>query len=298
MGTREEMRGLPLALLLIVITTPLSDSWQVPTAVAAGNNHRPVLFLHGYSSALCPGSSGTAYFGTMINFLRNRGFDQDMVPVGYYGCDTDVGVTLANFGSKGQGALAQNADIRQLAYQLAWMIYTNYSRRRIQVDVVAHSMGGLIVRSMLNHIQAGDPSFPNVLLVPEVVTLGTPHAGAEFAAYCGNAQCQDMAPHSQFLAELNRNPLAPQGTGGTDWTIFGSVGDLVVTEASALHMGHVHKVDYLEPAYDHGGYLSDTSVALSASVIYWKPNDTKGQSLSSAPHALEWVGNALQGAQP
>lgn len=303
---------LSLALLVVATTMLLSVSFVVPRAAAAGNTHRPVLLIHGYAALGCPGFSGTGYFGTMMSFLRERGFDQGLVPVGYYSCDTSVGASVDGFGGADSyygatgheqapdGRLSQNrdADIRHLAYQLAWMIYTDYAIRGVGVDIVAHSMGGLIVRWMLYRIQAHDPSFPSALYVPEVVTLGTPHAGVGWAAFCWTAQCRDMTPDSGFLRELNRGAMDPQATGGTDWTIIGSDHDMVVSDRSALHMGHVHRVEYVSPAYGHSDYLSDTSTATNAQVTYWGPNDSAGQTLITAPHALEWVSDSLQGVAP
>jgi triacylglycerol esterase/lipase EstA (alpha/beta hydrolase family) len=301
---------LPLALLLAVATMLLSVSWIVPSAAAAGNIHRPVLFIHGYAGSGCPGYSATGYFGTMMGFLRDRGFEEGLVPVGYYSCDRDTGASVDGFGDQaamygtaGQerapdGHLSQNrnASIRQLAYSLAWMIYTDYASHSVRVDIVAHSMGGLIVRWMLYRLEAHDLSYPSALYVPEVVTLGTPHGGAGFAAFCSTVQCQEMAPNSLLLNELNSFALDPQATGGTEWTVIGSVGDLVVSDASALNMGHVHRVDYASPAYGHSGFLTDPRAAADAQVTYWAPNDTRGHMLDHAPHSLQWISDALHGS--
>ncbi len=73
-----------------------------------------------------------------------------------------------------------------------------------KVDVVAHSMGGLLVRQLLRH----HPEVP----LRRVVFLSTPHFGTYAAnvlvglssvSSLGNAQAQEMQPGSDFLWQLN-----------------------------------------------------------------------------------------------
>jgi len=68
-------------------------------------------------------------------------------------------------------------------------------------DIVAHSMGGLAVRSLL----ATDPLQP----VRTVVFAGTPHAGTWAAWLAWGAGGREMRPGSRFLESLTTAPLPP-----------------------------------------------------------------------------------------
>jgi|GEM_PF-704178 len=69
-----------------------------------------------------------------------------------------------------------------------------------QVDVVAHSMGGLVTRLAL-HRHDVQP------LVRRVVTLGCPHAGTHLAHYGLGANAREMRIKSAFLASLPKPPV-------------------------------------------------------------------------------------------
>lgn len=260
-----------------------------------------MLFVHGYEGLACPGDDGEATFGPTIAFLRARGWDQAMVTDGYYDCDRGMVDTLAGYGAPaplGKGLAGRlpggrETDIRDVAYHLAWQIYRRYSSRGVAVDVVAHSMGGLIVRWMLYRVQAGDAGFPRRLLVHDAVAIATPNGGAPFAAFCGNVECREMAPGSDFLRELAAAAPDPQGTGGTDWTLIASDADPIVGAASATSMPGVHRVVYAWPAYTHAAYLGDTITTTDADVTIAGPNGGHATRWEQAPHALAMVDQAL-----
>ena len=136
---------------------------------------------------------------------------------------------------------SNNTSIRHLAWHLANYIATNFTAKGLVVDVVAHSMGGLMIRYALS--KQGVDSFPR-LKVEDVVTLGSPHAGASFAALTGTTQGAEMEPSSTLIAWLNKWGMNPQGQGGTDWSAIGSHGDLIVHEDTATAMSVPHRWRY------------------------------------------------------
>jgi outer membrane protein assembly factor BamB len=79
-----------------------------------------------------------------------------------------------------------------------------------KVILVGHSMGGLAGRSYLQHLSGGTK-------VQALVSVGTPHLGAELATFCTVVGCdvlsigaQELQPDSPSLLELNdliHNPL-------------------------------------------------------------------------------------------
>jgi pimeloyl-ACP methyl ester carboxylesterase len=65
-----------------------------------------------------------------------------------------------------------------------------------QVDLVGHSMGGLVIRAYLARTQTEGR-------VRRVVTLGSPHAGSKMAVFGVGAAARELVPGSPFLKSLN-----------------------------------------------------------------------------------------------
>src|SRR5262249_40610597 len=79
-----------------------------------------------------------------------------------------------------------------------------------EVDVVGHSLGGLVATELLKNIDCGGR-------VRRVITLGTPHAGVPLARYAaiatlGLSPCvRQLVPGSRFLTGLAARPV-PKGS--------------------------------------------------------------------------------------
>jgi len=137
-----------------------------------------------------------------------------------------------------------------------------------RVDIVAHSMGGLVARDVLTRCEhyAGDTvntdRFP---LVERLITFGTPNSGSPLAALRGVMEVRDqwerlaagptfevadllgflvdgtgeagadLLPGSAYLEDLNSRPLP-------------STVDVLAVEGRALPVGY----DDLSPALEHG----------------------------------------------
>lgn len=130
--------------------------------------------------------------------------------------------------------------IQHLAYHWAWGVHEEFTAKGQCVHVVAHSMGGLIVRYALGRVEGNmrgtpDSEFPPSLCVRTVVTLGTPHQGTHLGNLCQEErQCLQMRPGSDFLDDLNSHYPAPVVDGATRWTAIGSDDDRVVHELRAV----------------------------------------------------------------
>lgn len=282
--------GVIVALALIVLPAPSADA-------RTDTRTKPIVYVHGYN-AFGDGTDCNMW-STMDNTLRSWGLTGPKVTVRYYFGDVNCSKSLQNYGTNGRhydpgySQWDRYVRIEHLGYRLAWMIYTEYSSKGIAVDVVSHSMGGLITRYALAQTALHNADFPPYLYVEDSVTLGTPHAGTGWADWCWTTQCEEMRPGSAHVNWLAANAPNPQGSGGTDWTAIGSYNDEVVSESSAIAMNAAHKVQYL-PSADvaHSDYYVDTTDARTADVYY---NDFGGPFYAwyDAPWAVRWSDYSL-----
>jgi hypothetical protein len=268
-------------------TVPPFDLNPGPPVIA-----NPVLMIHGLDTTApygidCaktwddarPGDDPNSRNGLMSYIAKNGFAGRPLLTLSYYDQDTNCDESINGFTNPalgqayfdGRGAHAGVTDghtaeaaIEHLAYHLAWFIYDRYSSHDVSVDVVAHSMGGLMIRYALGEVQNKNAAFPPKLMVGDAVTLGSPHGGAKNAkvglltGQCnlvgGTRECSEMRAGSGFLTTLERRAWNPQGDGSTDWTAIGSDGDKLVAADRAtgsspdrrrnLYFGACHKVWY------------------------------------------------------
>jgi hypothetical protein len=322
-GTFDRCRRHAAALsvaAVIGLLTGVVAAVSATTVASAGPPRRvanpPVVFVHGFLLNLCPQEDVTAPFAGAAAELKAKGYKGTIESVAYYACDSN-GPSIQSSGDPnayfpsgaylGTGGNTDQTDIRHISYELAWYLYNKYSSHGQTVDIVAHSMGGLIVRWALYQIQAHDPVFPPVLYVQDVVTLSTPHNGIQDGynnlSWCaGTLQCTQMTVGSSFLAELRSSGMDPQATGGTVWTAEGSSSCDIMTAAQSTDMGDVHKIIFEGTAqpycYDHTGYLTDTSDAADMPAQFTNPGDPAFTTTSTGAHSLAWMANALRGIYP
>jgi hypothetical protein len=261
-----------IAILVLVFLPLLAGTAQART----NDRAKPVILVHGFDVEGNPGTSCHATWDDLKAAFRGWGHTGPLVAVAYYeydsGCDHRIdhhGSHARHFGSGHytDGGHSARTDIRHLGFHLAWYIWAHYSRDGQTVDVVGHSMGGLVIRYALAQVERGHPDFPESLLVEDVVTLATPHAGTRYALACAAVyrQCAQMRPGSAFLDWLATNAPEPDAEGGTDWTTIGSQADELVTGGSANGMAACHKVIYLlSSRVRHSDYQHLTSGARTA----------------------------------
>lgn len=117
-----------------------------------------------------------------------------------------------------------------------------------EVDIVAHSMGGLATRWYLNTREAP---------VRRVVFIASPHHGTLTAHLAWGEGRDEMMPESEFLAALNRGPVLPPGVEAI--TIRTPIDMRVVPGESALLPG---VEDHTVCCPSHQGLLRDENVFL------------------------------------
>ena len=272
----------------------------------------PVLLVHGYNPAACPGADvARAQWGDVYLELTHAGWRGPVLPVSYYECDRD-GVDITGYGPTAPAGASsaisagtprvrydQNTSIDQLAHDLGWFIYHSFTDPGKPVDLVASSMGGLIIRDLLNRVARHDPDFPPKLTVTHVVTFSTPYLGygATGDALCpvATVECQQFAAGSAFITGLTADPQPPQGAGGTSWAAVGSsAGCDFVPPTSSLGLPGATRIDYLAPCYTHIGYLFDTNPDSDATARVVQPDGSATTTKTSA-HSLKWLLTTLTG---
>lgn len=261
------------------------------THYVAGNTY-PVLFLHGFSATSA--TNCAEEFPDAKAYLAQHGWQGPVILVGYYGGDTGCDANLTAYQSRCAQEEAgnegtNNEDMRHIACELDWYIWEKWGNQFANVDIVAHSMGGLIVRWML---ATHDGSLPALTFVQDVVTVGTPHGGLT-GLPCGCLQAQQMTPNSDFMQGLISSAQDPQSTIGTDWTMIGSDCD----GSTAIDMDGGHKVRYIRPCYPHNNYLDDEEIGANAEVdeCMGCPRNVVSTYSPAWPHSLQEVLLALSG---
>jgi uncharacterized protein (TIGR03437 family) len=197
----------------------------------------PVVFLNGYQPS-CTGASFSNTFGNADQVLQAA----RITSIFFDNCT----VTSATSGRPTIEALGA-----AFGTFLRGLRYTN-GTAVTEVDVIAHSMGGLIVRSYLAGKADATPATytpPTNTGIRKAVFIATPHFGTAIAGQLGaDVQAQEMALGSNFLFELNTwneglddlrgvDAIAIAGTGGTGLesgtTAYSGLDDGVVTLNSA-----------------------------------------------------------------
>ncbi len=207
------MRFASLWALLVAI--PFTAGAQLVQPTAIPNGVVPVVFLDGYQLGCTGSSSFQSNFGSVDQVLEASG----LVTVYFDNCSVPGGAPIETLGAA-------------FGTFLASLKYANGAPVPL-VDVVAHSMGGLIVRAYLSGMQpltaGAAPTFipPQNPGIRNAIFLGTPHFGTYVASDLGNdTQTHEMSLGSQFLFALNTwnqgtddlrgvNALAIAGNGGT-----------------------------------------------------------------------------------
>lgn len=116
--------------------------------------------------------------------------------------------------------------------------------RATTVEIVAHSLGGLVARAAL--VEHGLQKS-----VKTLITLGTPHHGTHAARYVDTKILRDLRPGSRFLQRLNRRRWPQQVRAVTFW----SRNDLFVVPPESAIVRGMEPVDVTP--FTHYSYLID-----------------------------------------
>lgn len=233
-----------LALAVTVLTvTPASAAPARSTT-----NTNTVIFVHGIQGD--PTKSGhdcRTTWSAARNHFADKGWRGSLLTFGYYKANTNCSHEFP--GNK-------DTPIRVVAQAFANYVYDNFSKPSKgskKIDVVAHSMGGLVVRAALHYTKIHAAGFPDYLYIEDVATLATPHGGSTNDGLCRFVwqQCKDMRPSSAFLDSLPSTMPDSAMSGGTDWTTMSAFHDGYVSESSGIAGTAEHEIQYNDSRVGH-----------------------------------------------
>lgn len=204
-----------LAVMPLLGLTMLSPRAARPEALA-DDGHRPVLFVHGLGGH--PG-----------NFLPARLYFRLHQRTRTY-----------SFGLGG-GALTEMAE--ELRRSIAAVCEVNGLRPGDRVDVVAHSMGGLVARLALDDEATR-------ARVATLVTLGTPHGGTHAARFAATEYTRALRPDSEIILRLAQQL---PWRGPPRLVSFWSAADVLLLPASTACVDGAENVEL--PGATHYSYL-------------------------------------------
>lgn len=212
---RRQGRSAATALFLsmaLAASAGASVAAQNQPSVYATSAHRPIIFIHGWHS-------DGAVWGGMKSYAETQGYKASELHVYDY------------------SGMTNNPGILEISSRLAGEVdEIAKTSPDGKVDIVAHSMGGLVARAYIKE-------FGGLNKVKHFVSMGTPNHGTIVANIGSGAsnlatvtsqvlgnnffggtaknlaekcdrQCHDMASTSDFLQKLNSGKEAPQGSDG------------------------------------------------------------------------------------
>jgi pimeloyl-ACP methyl ester carboxylesterase len=232
--------------------TALTLALLAPTAAAADNE---LLLVHGYGDARKgKDCNGDTWKNALAYYQEAGGRGRSsMTTIGYYEGDErgECDVKL--------GDATNETPIQDIARRLA----VHIDGRDEPVDIIAHSMGGLITRVALLGSAQGWDGFPSKLNVDNVVTLGTPHKGVIHQLAHDDRQWEQMRfPQSGFMKRLHEpgSGLGDEWASGTDWSLVGSKEDETVSYDSGIDKGNYADQKYGYQTGSPDGVVNHTGV--------------------------------------
>lgn len=146
--------------------------------------NRPVFIIHGYAA-----TKNSPWVETLRRRFIESGYDNSIVYV----------MDLSRGGIPGTCIDSP----QQYAEEVEERIDSILEDKSFEeVDMIAHSMGGLVARWYVEELGGSEN-------VNKLITLATPHRGTEMASLVfWTSGGGDMLPDSEFLEKLNSSPLA------------------------------------------------------------------------------------------
>lgn len=191
-----------------------------PLVALADDGHRPVLFVHGLG-------------GNRGNFMPMRAWFRLSRRSRTYAvtCRADA---------------SWDELARDLCAAIAEITQCNRLKPDAKIDLVGHSMGGLVCRLALE-----DPA--TAARVACLVTLGTPHAGTHAARFAQTRLVRELRPDSGLMARLQRQTPWPGPPAMPRLISLWSHADMLLLPAGSACVAGAENVEM--PGFTHYSYL-------------------------------------------
>lgn len=186
---------------------------DLPVEAGVPDGHPPLVFVHGLGG-------GRGDFGPMAWYLRRMGRKRS------YSVAFETGQGIPG------RAEALAAFVREVLEVTG----------EPQVDMVAHSLGGVAARLAIQEHGLGRA-------VRTLITLGAPHNGTLYARLGNTSITRDLRPDSPLLRALAAKPLPRTLRAVSFW----SRGDVVILPAESAALPGSIQIE--APNYTHYGYL-------------------------------------------
>ncbi|WP_030275358.1 esterase/lipase family protein [Streptomyces sp. NRRL B-24484] len=197
-------------------------AFVVPSGAAHAAGHRPVIFVHGYTGSASNWTTALSVF-----------------TAGGYG-SSELYTFEYDWNQSNQTSAAQLA---------AYVDQVRAKTGATQVDLVNHSMGGLVTRWYVKQLGGHTK-------VAHWASLAGANHGTTYAANCiVYPSCQEMYPGSSFLATLNSGDETPGSTAYRTWY---SPCDGVIIPYTSTAVGGA--TNTLVACQTHIGFLTDLTV--------------------------------------
>jgi triacylglycerol lipase len=128
------------------------------------------------------------------------------------------------------------------------LIESSPERQAPWIDLVGHSMGGILCRVVLD-----DPKLAGH--ISNLITLATPHAGTELARFLDTEKTRQLRPNSELLQRLEQQVPWRQKTGWPRLTCFWTPDDLILLPPTTATVAGA--VQRSMPGMTHLSFLVD-----------------------------------------
>jgi triacylglycerol esterase/lipase EstA (alpha/beta hydrolase family) len=234
---RRHAAQLPLVGLTTLLPSPKEVS-RLPD-----DRRRALVFVHGMGG-------GPGNFAAMRRYLH------------WHGRRRSYAISLAS-----ESSLEAMAE--RLSRFVEEVVVKNDLAEGERIDLVAHSMGGLVARLALE-----DPSTRR--RVATLVTLGTPHAGTQIARYLQTQSTLSLRPDSPVIARLAGQLPWPGPKAMPRLVSIFSASDLMLLPTRSAHVEGAENVELTR--FTHYSYLLHPEGWQRVLVALAYPENAKGES--------------------
>ena len=234
----------------------------MPAQAATHSKGNVTLFVHGFGAGnvgwnpadrtltLANTVDCSGYWGELPSLMRQQGYTGQFIFISWYQNASNCDVNLHNWGT-----YDETLSWVDVGAALSQYIYKNFTSKGIPVDIVSHSMGGMVTRSAIYGASGKAPPFCYLTIcdswsppidVGTAITAGSPHAGSNTSIVniCANLAsnqriCKETLPGSNSETWINgtdsnhniihAEARYPQGKFGTQWI------NIAATDTSLVH---------------------------------------------------------------